>query len=272
MSGTTCRILAQSRFCWRRSLAFAWTTAPRSSLCLRQIQARTSTLVGTWVVSTSRFGIGFAKTPSLLEFCQFLPKTDHETHLLSTRARASHFDPVRGIGPRADDPRPVNSAGGQGGKNSVQLFLRFATPLAPVRPGWQPKIFSQQFCTPTSTGGMNEISPAPPHPRALARACPGLRSEFSTCFSDAPADSSLEVLAVTPGVDPSLALPEHAPCLVGGISTLGDASFTTTITVHNGYNALGSYVCVELLHTGSPQNVRRDVSDIMLSLGAASVA
>ena len=131
----------------------------------------------------------------------------------------------------------------------------------------------QQFCIPTSTGGMNEIILAPPRPRALARSCPGLRSEFSTCFSDAPADSSPEVSAVTPGVDPSLALPEYARCLVGGISTLGDASFTTTITVHNGYNALGFYVCVELLHTGSPQNfARHDVLDVMLSLGAASVA
>ena len=89
--------------------------------------------------STSWSGIAFAKTPSLLEFCQFLPQTDHETHLLNTGAKASPFDPVGGIGPRADDPTLVIPTGGQGKKKSVNLFLRFATPLAPVRPGWQPK-------------------------------------------------------------------------------------------------------------------------------------
>ena len=73
-----------------------------------------------------------------------------------------------------------------------------------------------------------------------------------TCFSDAPADSSLEILAVTPGVVPSLALPEHDPCLVDGIITLDDASFTTKIAVHKGENAIAPYGCVALLETGSP--------------------
>ena len=81
---------------------------------------------------------------------------------------------------------------------------------------------------------------------ALARACPGPPSEFSTCFSDAPADNSPEVLAVTPGVDPSLALPEHGPCFGGGVITLDDASFTTKIAVHSGVNALGTFDCVPL--------------------------
>ena len=108
---------------------------------------------------------------------------------------------------------------------------------------------------------------------ALARACPGPPSEFSTCFSDAPADSSPEVLAVTPGAVPSLALPENGPCLVDGIITLDDASFTTKIAVHSGANALAPYGCVALLDTGSPQTfIIRDVLDSMLSVGVASVA
>ena len=123
------------------------------------------------------------------------------------------------------------------------------------------------------TGGINEISPAPPRPRALARPCPGPPTEFSTCFSDAPADSSPEVLAVTPRVDPSPALPEHGHCLLGRIITLVDASLTTKIAIHSGANALAPYGCVALLDTGSPQSfVRRDVLDRMLSVGAASVA
>ena len=117
------------------------------------------------------------------------------------------------------------------------------------------------------------FSPAPSHARALARACPGPFSEFSACFSDAPADSSPEVLAVTPGVDPSLLLPEHGPCLVGGVITRDDASFTTKITIHSGANALAPYGCVALLDSGFPQTlIRRDVFDSMLSVGAASVA
>ena len=132
---------------------------------------------------------------------------------------------------------------------------------------------SQQLFTPTTTGGIREISPAPPRPRALARACLGLPTEFSTRFSDVSADSSPEVLVVTPGVVPSPALPEHGPCLVDGIITLDDASFTTKITVHNGANTLAPYGCVALLGTGSPQTfIRLDVLDRMLSVGAASVA
>ena len=49
--------------------------------------------------------------------------------------------------------------------------------------------------------------------------------KFSTCYSDTPADHGSEVLPVTPGVDPSLELSEHGPSLVGGTTTLDDASF-----------------------------------------------
>ena len=88
---------------------------------------------------------------------------------------------------------------------------------------------SQQFCTPTTTGGIHEIFLAPPRPRDLARACPGAPTESSTCCSDTPADSSPEVLAVTPGIVSSLVLPGHGPCLVDGIITLDDSSFATRL-------------------------------------------
>ena len=80
-------------------------------------------------------------------------------------------------------------------------------------------------------------------------------------------------MAVTPGVFPSLALPDHGPCVVHTIITLDDASFTTKIAVHSGGNAIAHCGCVALLDTGSPQTFnRRDVFDRMLSVGAASVA
>ena len=92
--------------------------------------------------------------------------------------------------------------------------------------------------------------------------------KVSTCFSDAPADSSPEVLAVTPGVDPSLALLQQGPCLVVVIFTLADASFTMKISVQRGANALAPYGCVSLLDNGSPQTlIRLDVLDSTLSVG-----
>ena len=108
----------------------------------------------------------------------------------------------------------------------------------------------------------------------MARACPGPPSEFSTCFSTAPAAyHSPEVLAVAPGVDSSLARSEHSPCLVGDIITLDDASFTTEIAVHRGANALAPFGYVPLLDTGSLQTFTgRGALDITLSVGGASPA
>ena len=210
-------------------------------------------------------------------FAKFSQNPTTKYHLLSTGtnvlAEAIPFDSVWGIGLRTDDPEARDPHLWRG-----KHFLGKALPsvcevIRTGEAGLAPQASSEQFCTPTTTGGIHEISPAPPRPRALARACPGPPTEFSTCFSDAPADSTPEVLAVTPGAVPSLALSEHGPCLVDGIITLDDASFTTKIAVHSGANAVARYGCVALLDNGSPQTfIRRDVLDRMLSVGAASVA
>ena len=157
-------------------------------------------------------------------------------HLLSTGtnslAEASPFDPVWGIGLRADDPEAVIPAGGEGKFARKSSLFGFATLFAAVRPGWQPK---------------PRLSNSAPRPRlaefmsfsqrrltlGLWRACQGPPTEFSTCFSDTPADSSSGVSAVTLGVVPSLALPEYGPCFVDGIIALDDASFSTKIAVHS---------------------------------------
>ena len=86
-------------------------------------------------------------------------------------------------------------------------------------------------------------------------------------------DHSPEVVAVAPSVDPSLALPEHGPCLVGSTITLDDASFISKIAVYSGAGVLAPCGCVALLDTGSPQTfIRCDVLDRMLSVGATSIA
>ena len=197
-------------------------------------------------------------------------------HLMSTGtkrlAEASRFDPVWGIGLRADGPEAQNLRRWPGVfRGKVSSTVRDA--IRTSEAGLTKPSSSKQFCTSTSPGGINEISPAPPRPMTLARACPCPPSKFSTCFSDASADNSSEVLVVTTGVDPSLALSEHGPCLIGGIITLDQDSSTTKIAVHSGANALMHSGCVAILDTGSPQTfIRCDVWDSMLSVGAASVA
>ena len=253
------------------------TAAPRSSLCLRQTRARTNALVEACVSSTTRFDRVREDAVLAGNFAKFSQNPTMKYHLLSTGtknlAEASPFDPVWGIGLRADDLDARDPRLWRGKIFLGKALSSVGDAVRTSEAGLATQTSSQQFCTPTTTGGIHEISPAPPRPRALARACPGPPTEFSTCFSDAPADSSPEVLAVTPEVVPSLALPEHGPCLVDGIITLDYASFTTKIAVHGGANAVAPYDCVALLDTGSPQTfIRPDVLNRMLSAGAASVA
>ena len=101
------------------------------------------------------------------------------------------------------------------------------------------------------------MNPAPLTRLQLSvRSCPGPFSEFSTNFSDAPADHSPDVLAVASCAAPTPAdmplLPEHGPGLVGGTITLDDAYFITKITVHSGTTASTVVGCVALVNTGPP--------------------
>ena len=201
-------------------------------------------------------------------FAKFSQNPIMKYHPLSTAKNVldevSPFDPVWGIGLRADDPEaryPRDCEGRNARKSSFQGSRRHSHREA----GFATQASSQQICNPTTTGRSHEISPAPPRPRALARACPGPPMEFSTCFSDALAASSPEVVAVTPRVVPSLALPDDGPSLVDGVITLDDASFGTKNAVYSGVHAVAPYSCVAFLETGSPQTfIRRDVLDLSL--------
>ena len=51
---------------------------------------------------------------------------------------ASPFEPMCGIGFRADDPRIIFLASGQGNVFLEKLLLPSARSFAPVRPGWHP--------------------------------------------------------------------------------------------------------------------------------------
>ena len=130
---------------------------------------------------------------------------------------------------------------------------------------------SQQFCTPTTPDEIHEISPAPPRPLAVARACPGPPLEVLTCFSDAPADHSPRDFGYRTHCRPLPRTVRTRPLPYRG--ALDDVSYTTKIAIHSGAGVLAPFGCVALLDTGSSQTFSRgDVWDYMLSVGAASMA
>ena len=163
-------------------------------------------------------------------FDKFTQNPAMKQHLASTGtkqlAEASPFDPVGGIGLRAEDPEAQDPSRWRGKKNLGKALSAVRDTVCASEAGLAHPASSHQLFTPTTTDRIREISPTPPRLSAEACACPGPPSEFSTCFSDASADHSPEVLAGAPSVDPSLALSEHGPCLVGGTITLDDAPFS----------------------------------------------
>ena len=158
-------------------------------------------------------------------FSKGLTESDHElsppAHWHQNLADDSPFDRVWGIGFRADDPEARNPRRWSWKILIGKVFSTVRDIFCTSEARLATQASSQQFCTPTSTGRIHEISLAPPRPRALARACPGPPSDCSTCFAYAPADSSPEVLAVTPRVAPASRYQNMAPAsfTVSSLST-----------------------------------------------------
>ena len=206
-------------------------------------------------------------------FAKFSQNPEMKHHLLGTGSNKllpepSLFDQVRGIGLRANDPDAHDPHLWRGNNflgqalSTVRDLLRHNTDEL-AHPSSSP-----QFCTPTNPA-------TPTRLRVSARACPGPPSEFSTHFSDAPADHSPDVLAVASCAASTLAdtpsLLKHGPGLVGGTIALDNAFFTSQITVHSGTTASTVFVCVALLDTGSPQTlICRDVLEHMLLAAAVN--
>ena len=171
-------------------------------------------------------------------------------HRLSTGnirlAYTSPLDPVWGIGFRADDPRAkdpqkwrVNPLLGEA-PSAVHEAIRNSEAESPHPAS------PRRFRSPTGNAGIHEISS-------------GQQSRLGT--------------AVGAGQGPPSVIPEHGPCLAGGIVTLDDVSFTTEIAIHSGGDAIAPYRCTALLDTGSPQSfIRRDLLDRIISVGTVSSA
>ena len=131
-------------------------------------------------------------------FANFTRNLAMKQHLLSTGtkslAEANPIDPVGGIGLREDDPEAQGPSRWRGKKMLGKALSAVHDALRVSEAGLAHPASSHQFCTPTTPDRIQEISPAPPRPLAVAIVGPGPPLEFSTFFSDAPADHSPEVL------------------------------------------------------------------------------
>ena len=128
--------------------------------------------------------------PSLLVIAKFSHNPTMKQHRLSTGtiffAETSPFDLMWVIGLWVDDPEAHNPSRWPGKNLLGKALSTVRDAIRTSEAGLATHASSQQLCTSTSPGGIQEMPPAPPRPTALARACPGPPSEFSPCFSEAP--------------------------------------------------------------------------------------
>ena len=93
-------------------------------------------------------------------------------HLLSTGnqrlAQASPFDPVWGIGLRADDPEAQDSSRWRRKKLLREALSAVRDTLRSSEAGLTHPASCHHFCNSTTTDRIHEIPPAPPRPLALA--------------------------------------------------------------------------------------------------------
>ena len=159
------------------------------------------------------------------------------------------------MGLRADDPRPNDPCRWRGKNLLGEALFAVRETIRDSETGPAHPVSSSRFRFRTGNAGIHENSTAMrPGPFTAASARKGPPSEFSTYFSDAPADQSREGLEIASGVGPGLALSEHGPCLVVGTVTLDDASCTTKIATRSGGDAITPYRCVALLDTVPPKS------------------
>ena len=132
-------------------------------------------------------------------FVKFAQNPTMKQHLVSTGvqilAKASSFDPVWGIGCRADEPEAQDLCRSRGEQMLGNSLPAVCDTICASEIGLAHPASSHQLCTPITPDGIHEISPAPPRPLAVARAFPRPPFESSTCFSNVAADYSLETFS-----------------------------------------------------------------------------
>ena len=197
-------------------------------------------------------------------YAKFAQNPDMRRDLLSTGdrilAEASPFDNQWGIGLRADNPAALHPSTWRG-KNllgQVLQVVRRHLQEADRSPFHTPSVLPPSTSSARLVNVADSIFEVNPDNSQQLPAPDGLSTaNFSGLakFSPyAPKDHDPTVLTVQapPLLDPPL--PEMGPCLVDGIVTVDDASFTTRVHIHSGPTATTTFPCVALLDTGSPQS------------------
>ena len=197
-------------------------------------------------------------------YAKFAQNPDMRRDLLSTGdrilAEASPFDNQWGIGLRADNPAALHPSTWRG-KNllgQVLQVVRRHLQEADRSPFHTPSVLPPSTSSARLVNVADSIFEVNPDNSQQLPAPDGLSTpNFSGLakFSPyAPKDHDPTVLTVQapPLMDPPL--PEMGPCLVDGIVTVDDASFTTRVHIHSGPTATTTFPCVALLDTGSPQS------------------
>ena len=193
-------------------------------------------------------------------YAKFAQNPTMQSHLLDTGDRllveASPYDLIRGIGYSADHVsarqpplwRGLNLLG-----KTLQTVRHLFRDRAP--PPTRHQLLSRQGISPSSRECIFELDPS-----TRQRLCPedtsaaASSSGYPLSLPHVPSDHGGDVLAVMVAAHsdqhyPLLAV--QGPCLVAGVVTMDDSSFTTRIKIHSGSVAI-QLGCVALLDTGSP--------------------
>ena len=200
-------------------------------------------------------------------------------HLLGTGDKmlveASPFDAIWGIGHRADDPAAIQPSLWRGSNllgKSLQVVRDLLREHAPT-PTLPPQVSSDAQLRNT----IHEVNPETQERISTAAAEEAAPSSgYRIKSAHVPRDHSAEVLAVTSAEyneeDRVPLLAEHGPCLVGGVVTVDDASFTTRVKIHAG-PAKSQYGCAALLDSGSPATfINSNAVGTLKAMGAISEA
>ena len=128
-------------------------------------------------------------------YAKFTQNPAMKHHLLSTGnklfGRSQPSGPSVGIGLRADDPRANDSSQWRGKNLLGEALSAVREAIRESETALAHSASAGRFHTPTGNAGINEISSAPQSCSLIAAsACQGPPSEFSTYFSEVPADQS----------------------------------------------------------------------------------